>query len=96
MPGGGSASGACWVADQADSRGCVLFTGPAAQTRNLRAGFQFRRGAELGQHTMGEEGEAPPAGYYEFGSDPPSGEGQRNDNKERHGQGQAWFANGDR
>ena len=53
-------------------------------------------GAELGQHTMGEEGEAPPAGYYEFGSDPPSGEGQRNDNKERHGQGQAWFANGDR
>jgi len=64
--------------------------------QNLRAGFQFRRGAELGQHTMGEEGEAPPAGYYEFGSDPPSGEGQRNDNKERHGQGQAWFANGDR
>ena len=45
---------------------------------------------------MGEEGEAPPAGYYEFGSDPPSGEGQRNENKERHGQGQAWFANGNR
>eukprot|EP01043_Picozoa_sp_COSAG02_P038308 COSAG02_NODE_2944_length_7689_cov_9.378920_3_plen_76_part_00 len=43
---------------------------------------------------MGEEGEAPPPGYYAFGTT--EGEGERNEQKERHGKGTAYFANGDR
>jgi hypothetical protein len=43
---------------------------------------------------MGDE--APEVGYYEHGTDPPSGEGGRNDNRERHGKATAVFPNGDR
>jgi hypothetical protein len=43
---------------------------------------------------MGEEGETPPPGYYAFGT--AEGEGERNEQKERHGKGTAYFANGDR
>lgn len=42
---------------------------------------------------MGEEGEVAP-GYYAYGTT--EGEGERNEQKERHGKGTAYFANGDR
>ena len=43
---------------------------------------------------MGDDGEAPAPGYYAYGTT--EGEGDRNDQKERHGKGTAYFANGDR
>ena len=41
---------------------------------------------------MGEEGEVA-VGYYAYGTT--EGEGERNERKERHGKGTAYFANGD-
>ena len=46
------------------------------------------------QPRMGDDGEAPAPGYYAYGTT--EGEGDRNDQKERHGKGTAYFANGDR
>ena len=43
---------------------------------------------------MGDEAERPAPGYYAHGST--EGEGDRNEQKERHGKGSAYFANGDR
>ena len=43
---------------------------------------------------MGDDGEAPAPGYYAYGTT--EGEGDRNDQKERHGKGTAYFANGDK